>query len=55
MKQDEKYLNHWIADDGKVIVKKELREDEEQIQTTSIWIGKFDSINNYTEIDAVAE
>ena len=55
MKQDKENLNHWTADEGKVIVKKELQEGEEKIETTSIWLGKFDSIDNYTEIDAVVE
>ena len=55
MKQDKKYPNHWTSDEGKIIVKKELQEGEEQIKTTSIWIGSSDSIDNYKEVEDTEE
>lgn len=53
MKQDLEHLNHYLADSGKVIIKKD-RTDEDK-STKSIWLGNFDNIENYEEIDEVPE
>ena len=49
MREDLEHSGHWLADEGKLIVPKE--RDEETIGTTSLWLGNFDSIENYEEID----
>ena len=49
MYEDLEHKGHWLADKGKVIVPK-IREEDEQ-GTKSIWLGKFDSIDNYEEIE----
>lgn len=54
MIQDEKYSNHWIASAGMVIISKDDTLNEEtnsyNTQTKSLWLGKFDSIENYMEV-----
>ena len=53
MIEDLEHSGHWLADEGKVIVPKE--RDEETIGTTSLWLGNFDNIENYEEIDVEVE
>jgi len=52
MIQDEKYLMHYTAEEGKVIVPKDKTIE---IQTKTIWIGSADSIDNYEEVDEIEE
>ena len=55
MIEDKEHKGHFIADDGKVIILKGDKIDKETntypSETTSIWLGKFDSIDNYEEIE----
>lgn len=53
MIRDELHEGHYLAEEGKVIVPKE--RDDDSAKTESIWLGKFDSIDNYEEIDKVDE
>lgn len=48
MIQDNKYLMHYTAEEGMVIVPKK-REDN-SMWTKEIWVGSVDSIDNYEEI-----
>lgn len=54
MIQDEKHPNHWTSSAGMVIVGKDDTLNEEtnsyEAQTKSLWLGKFDSIDNYREV-----
>lgn len=54
MIQDEKYPNHWTASAGMVIISKGDTLSEEKstydTQTKSLWLSKFDSIENYMEV-----
>lgn len=49
MKIDELHTRHYLSDNGKIIVHK-IREDNNN-GTESIWLGRFDDISNYEEID----
>lgn len=49
MIKDELHEGHYLAEEGKVIVPKERENDS--IKTESIWLGEFDNIDNYEEID----
>ena len=49
MKKDVNFENHYLSEDGKIIVPK-IRENDDY-GTTSIWLGRLDSIDNYEEID----
>ena len=53
MREDLEHTGHWLADEEKVIVPKE--RTEETIGTKSLWLGNFDSIDNYEEIDEIVE
>ena len=48
MIQDNKYLMHYTAEEGKVIVRKD--RGEKFHYSKDIWVGKLDSIDNYEEI-----
>lgn len=49
MIQDIRHIQHYLAEEGKVIVPK-LR-DENTLGIKSIWLASFDTIDNYEEID----
>ena len=53
MLKDPLHEGHYVALEGKVIVPKIRNKDEKG--TTSIWLGKFDNIENYEEIDKPIE
>lgn len=59
MIQDIQFKNHYIAEDGKVIIQKNDVLDEETktypTATKSLWLGKFDNIENYKEVDEIIE
>lgn len=59
MKQDTANTNCYYADEGMVIILKgdTINEETNQYdsQTDSIWIGKFDSIDNYEEVEKPAK
>ena len=42
MRQDGEFANHWIADEGKVLMK-------DDVIAKDIWLGINDSIDNWTE------
>ena len=45
MTQDTQFLNHYIADEGKVFINKD------GAYGTEVWLGTHDSIENWTEIN----
>lgn len=45
MKQDTEHLNHYIADEGKILVSKDGAFGAE------VWLGTYDDISNWTEIN----
>lgn len=54
MIQDTLNKNHYIAESGKIIIHKDDTFDDEtktyHTATTSIWLGRNDSIDNYKEV-----
>lgn len=46
---DENNIGHYIAEQGKVIVPKNMT-NEYYFSTDSIWLASFDNIDNYEEI-----
>lgn len=57
MVQDTKNKNHYLAEENKIIIAKDDVFDEEtktyKTATKSIWLGKFDNIENYKEVDEI--
>ena len=51
MKQDILNERHWLSDEGKIIVRKDRDENEEVVGSESIWLGNFDNIDNYEELE----
>ena len=58
MIEDREHKNHFLADEGKVIIVKgdEINKETNTYpsETTSIWLGRDDSIDNYEEVEKVA-
>lgn len=57
MVQDTKNKNHYLAEENKIIIAKGDVFNEEtkayETATKSIWLGKFDNIENYKEVDEI--
>ena len=49
MTQDKNNPIHWIADENKTFVRKEDGFD----MGNEIWLGLWDSVENYTEIETI--